>query len=139
MRLMFGLLTCLCAYQGIQALAAEPPGPTSSSVQPATTAIAAPAATAASSSSPAKTTAATTTAASPPKEALDAAEKKLRSQGYKPEVHNGKTIYCRRETQLGSHFESKTCSTPDQILRAQQDSKDAVDQMQRTERGPPSN
>jgi hypothetical protein len=77
-----------------------------------------------------------TTATATAKGTSDAAEKKLRAQGFKPELQNGKTVYCRRETRIGSHFESKSCTTLDQILRAQQAGKDALDQMQRTERGP---
>jgi hypothetical protein len=140
MRLMFALVTCLFACHGTQALSAEPQEQTSSSVksQPAAAATAAPAATVASSSSPAQAT----SAAAPPansSKALSDAEKKLRSQGYKPEVHNGNTVYCRKETQLGSHFESKTCGSPEQIVRAQQDSKETLEKIQREERGPVSN
>jgi hypothetical protein len=42
---------------------------------------------------------------------LEAQNKRMRALGYKPEVHDGKTLYCRFEQPLGTHFEKKFCST----------------------------
>jgi hypothetical protein len=81
--------------------------------------------------------AATTTAASPEKSAaLLAAEqaniRKVREQGYKPEKRkDGTTFWCRNEATLGTHFETKTCSTVEQILQRQKDAQEDVDKVQR--------
>ena len=37
--------------------------------------------------------------------------KRFRAAGYKPEVHDGNVVFCRRETQLGSRFDKKVCTT----------------------------
>ena len=129
MRLIVGLLTCCCAFTVSQAFADEPPAQTSSAVQPAQTAPAS-AATPASSASSAQTASASKPAASA--DATDeATDKRLRSQGYKPEVRNGTKIYCRKEAELGSRFESKICGTAEQLSNANKDSQDALDKVQR--------
>jgi invasion protein IalB len=105
-------------------------------VQTAPGAVDASAALAASTNSaPAAPSASVTTPATTTKEVADLTDRKMRSQGYKPEVQNGKTVYCRKRTESGSHFESKSCATSEQVLRAQQAGKDALDEMLRTERG----
>ena len=55
---------------------------------------------------------------------------RLRSQGYKPEVRNGTKIYCRKETEMGSRFPSKTCATADQLSAANKDGQDALNKVQ---------
>ena len=57
-------------------------------------------------------------------------DKKWRSQGYKPVVRHGETLYCRRETILGSHFESNVCRTPTDLEAAEQSGKFYVEQNQ---------
>ncbi len=51
--------------------------------------------------------------------ALTPQEKEFLSRGYKLEVRQGTKFFCRREQQIGSRFETKTCSTGE-ALRAQQ-------------------
>jgi hypothetical protein len=51
--------------------------------------------------------------------ALTPGEKEFLSRGYKLEIRQGTKFFCRREQQIGSRFETKTCSTGD-ALRAQQ-------------------
>ena len=137
MRLIVGLLTCCCAFTVSQAFADEPPAQTSSAVQPAQTAPAS-AATPASTASSAQTASASKSVVSA--EAIDdATDKRLRSQGYKPEVRNGIKIYCRKETAIGSHFESKVCATPEQLAQASKDSQDALYKSQINRAGPKSN
>lgn len=60
---------------------------------------------------------ATSPAAVAAREAADfeAQTKRWRSKGYRPVVRDGKTLYCRSETQLGSHFEHQVCATPEQL------------------------
>jgi hypothetical protein len=48
-----------------------------------------------------------------------AAEEKIKkygTRGYKPQVHNGNTVYCREEVSLGSRFKTQQCRTYDQLL-----------------------
>jgi hypothetical protein len=115
--LSMSLMTCLGAYYMSAAWADEPKLQALSAVQSAQ----APATPAAADSS---------------KAAEDARNKALLAQGYKPEIKNGTTYYCRREAQLGSHFETKVCGTPDQLRANQQDTKDVMDKIQREQPGP---
>jgi len=57
--------------------------------------------------------------------ALTPGEKELLSRGYKLEIRQGTKFFCRREQQIGSRFETKTCSTGE-ALRAQQASAEEV-------------
>jgi hypothetical protein len=131
MRFIIGLALCFCALQASQALADDQ---TSSAAQPAPASppAASSAATPASSSTTAKPASDAKPAASSTGAAPDeATDKRLRSQGYKPEMHNGNTVYCRKETELGSRFPSKVCATPEQLANANKDSQDALDKVQR--------
>jgi hypothetical protein len=131
MRFIIGLALCFCAMQASQALADDQ---TSSAAQPAPASppAASSAATPASSSTTAKPASDAKPAASSTGAAPDeATDKRLRSQGYKPEMHNGNTVYCRKETELGSRFPSKVCATPEQLANANKDSQDALDKVQR--------
>jgi hypothetical protein len=131
MRFIIGLALCFCAMQASQALADDQ---TSSAAQPAPASppAASSAATPASSSTTAKPASDAKPAASSTGAAPDeATDKRLRSQGYKPEVHNGNTVYCRKESELGSRFPSKVCATPEQLANANKDGQDALDKVQR--------
>jgi len=131
MRLIVGLLTCCCAFTVTQTFADEPPAQTSSADQTAQTSpAAAPSAAApASTASSAQTASASKSVVSA--EAIDdATDKRLRSQGYKPEVRNGTKIYCRKETEMGSRFPTKVCGTPEQLSAANKDSQDALNKAQ---------
>jgi len=114
-----------------QAFADEPPAQTSSAAQPAQTSPAAApsAATPASSASSAQTASASKPASSTDA-TDDATDKRLRSQGYKVEMHNGTKVYCRKETEMGSRFPSKTCATADQLSAANKDGQDALNKVQ---------
>ncbi len=118
MRFVAGLLISLSSIVS-QAVATEPP----TSAQPGQTAPAAASTTAPNST--AKTDPATKGGAS------ESQAKLLRAAGYKAEVRNGQTIYCRKEAQLGSRFESKVCGTADELERLTVKSKEAIDKAQR--------
>jgi hypothetical protein len=116
---VIGLLTCLCLCQWSQALATDP-SPAASAATQAPPAAAADVHTAAPASAPSPSTAAAvtsaaTTAATPDQGVPAAVDKELRAQGFKKEVRNNVTYYCRRETILGSHFEQKSCRTAERI------------------------
>jgi hypothetical protein len=136
MRLIIGLALCFCALQASQALAddqassAAQPAPAS---PPAASSAATPASssTSAQPASAAKPAASTTAASSTAAASDEDTDKRLRSQGYKPETHNGNKVYCRKETELGSRFPSKVCATPEQLANSNKDSQDALDKVQR--------
>ena len=62
---------------------------------------------------------------------LDKQTKRLRSQGYRPKVQNGRTVFCRREVVLGSHFGSDVCGTADELDKTTASAKETVAEMQR--------
>lgn len=132
MRFIIGLALCFCALQASQASADDQTASSASQPAPASPPAASSAAVPTSSSSSAQPASAAKPAASSTSAASDEdTEKRLRSQGYKPEVHNGSKVYCRKETELGSRFPSKVCATPEQIANANKDSQDALDKVQR--------
>jgi hypothetical protein len=54
-----------------------------------------------------------------------AAEKRLRTAGYKPEMVNGEQLWCRRETALGSRLNAqKTCGTAKSLGLSVQETQD---------------
>jgi len=64
-------------------------------------------------------------------------EKRLISEGYKPEIRNGEKVYCRRDDELGSRLGSqKRCATAQQWKISQQVSRDQTDAIQRTQVNP---
>jgi hypothetical protein len=85
------------------------------------------------SSQPAPSPAAHSTAAhaSDAQELTDT-EKKLVAQGYKMSIKNGEKIFCRREGELGSHFERKVCGTAESLAATQRDAKDIAAQSQQS-------
>jgi hypothetical protein len=58
--------------------------------------------------------------------------KALFAQGYKPSFRNGEVYYCRREATLGTRFESMICRTAQQMKDFQQESKDLVNDKQKS-------
>jgi hypothetical protein len=146
MRWVFAVLACVGVGLTHGALAEPPPtpsGPTSapapaaSPSAPATPAAPAPAAVpvpaaqapTAATATAASTTPASTTAAP---EANDAAlKKRLLSAGYRPEMRNGEKKWCRRETALGSRFETKVCGTAQTLTELTQSSKEMLEEGQR--------
>jgi hypothetical protein len=64
----------------------------------------------------------------------DAQLKQILRKGYKPEsqAHGNEVYYCRRELELGSHFETKICKTAAQILQQEQGGKEATTYVERT-------
>jgi hypothetical protein len=119
---------------------AEDPAPPPAAPATATAAPAAsaPAPTAAAVPAPAATVDAKQAEADAKKAAAEEKIKKYGFGSYKPEVFNGKTVYCRKEVSLGSHFESKVCRTYDQLLADQRTGKDYVQQLQ-VQSAPPKN
>jgi hypothetical protein len=126
MRYLACLFVSLCVGALSQTLADEPPQP------PAPAAVQS---TPASSASPAAVstppTASAAKAESPNQGDVEAQTKRLRGQGYRPETRNGRLVYCRKETPLGSRFESKICGTADELDKAALNSKELVETIQR--------
>jgi hypothetical protein len=120
------------------------------SSQPATTASDADAkpstsAKTSTSQSPAAASTATTPADKPAKVVLvdttltDAQVKQLLAKGYRPQARGGDVYYCRREAELGSHFEKKVCKTAEQIKLDELQSKEMTEKMQRSMTSPTGN
>jgi hypothetical protein len=114
--------------------AAADAGPTASAL-PSSPTAAPPMASASPPSDP--TTAPPIASASPPSDAsaspavTDALIKKFRSKGYKPVVHEGTTVFCRREATLGSRLETQVCRTAQQLDEAAQQGQDMGRDIQR--------
>ena len=141
--LTIGLISCLGAYYASAALADEPKSQSSTPAQSAQAPAATAPACTPTASAPCKeptpyATIATAKPATPSVGVDDATDKVLRSRGYKVEVRNGNTFYCRRETVVGSHFESKVCGTAEQMHSSEQDTQDTVDKIARQQAGPVS-
>jgi hypothetical protein len=120
----------VCMGVGSLAFATDPTPPA------ATTATApatpdAPSTTAADQAKTATTTATTATTAKASDSITPEQAKMFRSAGYKAEVRNGITYYCRGETQVGTRFETKVCSTADDIRRSTVSSQELVNSIQR--------
>jgi hypothetical protein len=86
----------------------------------------------ATAAAPAASTAASVAAASAPD--AGAIAKAAHSLGYKSRQHDGKTIYCRSETKVGTSFQTTTCLTEDQVtatVKRNEGNKDSVEALQR--------
>jgi hypothetical protein len=59
-------------------------------------------------------------------EDLTTADRDLMKQGYKLEMRHGEKYFCRREQQLGSRFEVKSCDTAQSIEARRQESQEAL-------------
>jgi hypothetical protein len=101
------------------------PPPTAPATQPAAQAAASSTANEAATKAPAKSTA-TATAASDTKSTTDAQEKRILAAGYKKKTQNGQTFYCRKETPIGSRFESERCETAEEMAMRAQQGKDFI-------------
>ena len=126
--------------QASAATAQDKPAPAGTPVAGAAASNAAttPAATPArSESAPAAVPAATTAQTSKTQDLTDD-EKKLLSHGYKLETRGGQKFFCRSETLVGSRFPTKTCRTAEQMAVVRQNSKDYLNDVQRSSGNPAS-
>jgi hypothetical protein len=132
MQLVACLLMSLCVGLASNAFADQPAEPSSAPQTPAAGTPPAHASTApaAPGTSVAPSDAANDTAAADSAKRDAANDKLLRGKGYKPEAHNGRTLYCRKEAPLGSRFENKVCNTAEDLLRITQDAQDRTSEAQ---------
>jgi hypothetical protein len=122
MHLRTRVLISMCfAYMG-HAIAADPPA-TTQAQSPSTP------------GEPSKPASSVTSSLTP---ASEAQVRVLRLQGYKPETRNGQTVYCRKEAQLGTRLETKTCSSAADLARNVQ-SKELIPYASRQWTGTESN
>jgi hypothetical protein len=131
MRIVIGILACLCICESSQVLATDPapaasPPADASQAPAAATPAAAPSATQAASSTPAAASA--SASATPGVSAED--DKRLRAAGYKPTVQNGQTYYCKSEQVMGSRFEHKVCRTAEQVSADRNQGRDETEKSQ---------
>jgi len=144
MRIAVGLLVAVSAGALTSALA-DPP----TDAQAAPAATAAQAAPAASTSAPAPATPAPAAAAPGAtadkaaadqtvlvKAQLDRDTQHFLAEGYKPEMHGGEQIYCKKETALGSRLSPvKNCGTIEQLKLTEKRSQQGVSDAQRQQIG----
>ena len=130
MRIAVALLACLGAG-ALTSTLADP------STEAAPTATAAPAASAAATPGPAAAPEAAVAArATGAKEELDKDTQHFLAIGYKPEMHGGEQIYCRKETALGSRLSPlKNCGTIAELRLSKEQTKAGVDDTQRRHAG----
>jgi hypothetical protein len=136
MRIAAGLLACLTAGAVTIALANPPteaapaeqtaPAPAASTTAPAAAAPATPA-----------TQAAPATPAAKPE--IDKDTEHFVAEGYKPEMHGGEQVYCRKEAALGSRLSQvKNCGTIEQLKLNEKRSQSGVADAQRQQTMGPS-
>ena len=120
--------------QASAATAQDKPAPAGTPVAGATAsnAAATPAATPTKSESAPAAPPAGTTAQTSKTQDLTADEKNLLSHGYKLETRGGQRFFCRSETLVGSRFPTKTCRTAEQMAVIRQNSKDYMNDVQRS-------
>jgi hypothetical protein len=63
--------------------------------------------------------------------------KQLRAAGYRPEQHNGETYYCRKDAQLGTRFETKSCGTAQQLAQISALGSEWTQKVQKSNLTPP--
>jgi hypothetical protein len=100
------------------------------------TAAAAPASDGSITATPAAPLANATNEKTPAQLKKDAAEAKIKQfgvNGYKPEsTKSGDTVYCKKETPVGSRFETKQCRTFEQLRDETINGREFVEQLQRS-------
>jgi pyruvate/2-oxoglutarate dehydrogenase complex dihydrolipoamide acyltransferase (E2) component len=62
--------------------------------------------------------------------------KQILAKGFRPESHDGKTVYCRKETPTGTRFPTKTCRTSANIIEMEEKGKDLATDVQRPSGNP---
>jgi hypothetical protein len=116
--------TSPAATPAAQPAPAAQPGP---AAQLAPAAQQAPAASSTSTEAAAKPVAKdTATPASGKDSEADAQEKHFLGRGYKKEMRNGVSVFCRKEIKLGSRFETKQCGTAQELELAEQQGRDLM-------------
>jgi hypothetical protein len=142
MRTVAALITVLFTGVVSLALATEPPPMSPSAGQAAPTAAGQQSATTPDSQQSTATPAAQTNAAAPASDSttikppvtvvsskpgeLTPQEKEIVSRGYKLEIRHGERYFCRKEQQIGSRFETKSCDTAQSIEAHRQESQEVL-------------
>jgi hypothetical protein len=154
MRIVFGVIAAVAVGFVSPAQATDPP--TSAAPQPQATTTAPPAAPATSTDTtdaPSKADGTKQSSTQSPHADVsskvkvtagdseaEAQLKRFRSAGYKPEVHDGNVVFCRREVALGSRFDKKICTTAHLLEQQMATAQDTLSTAQRNGTlGPRSN
>jgi outer membrane receptor protein involved in Fe transport len=136
MRIAAGLLASLAASAVTIALA-DPPTEANPAATPAQQTTPAAATPTAAAPAAAATPAAPTTPAAKPE--IDKDTQHFVAEGYKPEMHGGEQVYCRKETALGSRLAPvKNCGTIEQLKISEKRSQAGVADAQRQQTMGPS-
>ena len=126
------LLALACASLPVLAGTPEsaPPSSAPTFSTPAVAPLSAPASTAPITKAP------TGPGAAPAPMDAAATAKAAHALGYDQKQRDGKTVFCKKESPIGSHLQTTTCVTPEQvsaIVLRSQENKDSVSAMQRSE------
>ncbi|HET7758113.1 MAG TPA: hypothetical protein VFK87_12730 [Steroidobacteraceae bacterium] len=141
MRVAVTLLACLGGAALSPGFADPPsdaaaPTPTTESAAPA----AAPVGTPAPAATPATPAATQARAAAPTPQAaprVDQDEKLLLAAGFKPEVRNGTTVWCRRVEEIGSRVSAKKlCGTAEELAVSVRETRQRLEISQRQQLNP---
>jgi hypothetical protein len=131
MRKLIGLLAVISIAGVAPAFATDPPPATTTSDTASTPAKTEP-------SADAKATTTTTTKPVDGQVKLVAGDseadkqlKRLKAAGYKPEVHGGEVVFCRKEAILGSRFEKKMCNSAENLEQQMNNAQEMASQAQR--------
>ena len=134
----FSLMICLSLAVPYVGRADQPAAPTSeaapTAAAPATAAVTSSAVVTAAPGDSVPPTDPPAVEKSPAQLKREAAEAKIRqtgAYGYKPETTKaGEVLYCKRETPIGTHFETKQCRTFEQLRDEALRGKEYLEQMQ---------
>lgn len=142
MRLVIGVLA-LVSMATVSLALADPPATDSATAasapaSPSTAQPAAPTSAASPAPSPADQTRAPAAAAAGAKPAVDPHEERLISMGYRPQMHNGQKLFCKREPVMGSRVETTMrCGTVEQLTAETRMSREATENAERQQLPPP--
>src|SRR5258707_6033747 len=125
---IFVLSAGLCSW----ALAEEPQTP---AAPPAAQTPAPSAPSSTSEAKPAAQTAAATPASTEKSQVVNVADtdalvKKMRARGYKPVNRKGIQVFCRREGEIGTHFQRERCNTLEELKNAERTGQEFTNQIQ---------
>jgi hypothetical protein len=133
MRFVVSVLAAV-SVGGLSLALADPPAPASATTGAASSSTNATQPAAPASAPTAAQPAAKSATASSSTPAADPREERLLSQGYRPQMHDGQKVFCKRAAILGSRTEMTTlCGTVDQLSSQIQNSREATENAQRTQ------
>jgi hypothetical protein len=125
------LLAAIAGFAAEPAPAPSASAPSTAAPIPASTATTP---TAVPSASPSPSPSASTAPAPVSASDSSAIAKAAHSLGYKSHQQEGKTVYCKKESKVGTNFQTTTCLTEDQVMatvKRSEGNRDSIEALQR--------